>query len=79
MRNSDSESKTSRCGLIASTCFEDRGDRVGQLDLRGMEDGVLGLRAEIVVGGNHLVNSSPSGSSRASGQPAEAPLRTPRV
>ena len=33
---------------------EDGGNGVGQLDFRGMEDGVLGFGPEVVVGRNHL-------------------------
>src|ERR1700683_4784163 len=36
--------------------FEDGGDGVGQFNLRGMEDRVLGFRREVVVGRNHLEN-----------------------
>jgi hypothetical protein len=33
---------------------EDAGNGVGEFDFRGMEDGVLRLRPEVVFGGNHL-------------------------
>ncbi len=33
---------------------EDVGDGVGELDFRGMEDGVLGLRFQVFFRGNHL-------------------------
>ena len=56
MRSSESESKTTRCGLRRVHLFEDGGDGVGQFDLRRMKDRVLRFGAQVVVGGNHFVN-----------------------
>src|SRR6202034_2050379 len=46
-------------GLDFVDLLEDRGDGVGELDFRGMEDGVLGLGPEVVVGRDDLEDFEP--------------------